>query len=223
MILKLPFWPPIHKLLVTNKQVIYKLFFVAYLLVGSLISLGYYFFSNNLELFLILAGIAGKFGTIALFLFLGTLLPGIMQRFKIFPLFSASIVLFRRQMGILMFLIGILHSSYISTIPAVMTGKLGLEYLPENGLMGIITLLLLFPVWLTSNDLSQKKFGKFWKTLQRLTYFALISIFLHVALVELSAAVLTVTVLLLELSSWLKVWFQKSTKKPQKKSSVLQS
>jgi DMSO/TMAO reductase YedYZ heme-binding membrane subunit len=209
--IKLPFWPPIHKLLVTNQKIIYKLFFVAYILVGSLIPLGYYLFSSNLDLFLLIAGVAGKFGTIALILFLGTLIPGILQRFKIFPLVGASIVLFRRQMGILMFLIGILHSSYISTIPAVMTGNVGLEYLPKNGLMGIITLLFLLPVWLTSNDFSQRKFGKYWKTLQRLTYFALIAIFLHVALVELSAAILTITVLLFELTSWLKVWFQKSS------------
>jgi sulfoxide reductase heme-binding subunit YedZ len=214
MTFRLPFWPPIHKFLVVNKNIIFKLFFVAYLVVAGLIPLGFYLFTNNLNAYVAVAKISNKFGTIALFLFLGTLLPGILQRFKVFPLFAASIVLFRRQMGILMFLIASLHSMYISTIPAVVSGNVGLEFFPENGLAGMITLIILFPVWLTSNDISMRKLGTFWKTLQRLTYFALISIFLHVAWVETSAAVLTVTVILLEFSSWIKVWFFKTEKIP---------
>jgi DMSO/TMAO reductase YedYZ heme-binding membrane subunit len=204
--MKIFFWPPIHKFLVVNKKIVNFLFSFTTILVGVLIPLGYYLFDTNLELFLVISKVANKFGTIALFLFLGTLIPGILKRFKVLPLFSASIALFRRQMGILMFLVGILHSSYLSTIPAVMTSRVGFEFMQWTDIAGVVTLMILFPVWLTSNDLSMRKFGVFWKTLQRLTYFALISIFLHVAWVATLPAVLTFIVLALELASWIKVW-----------------
>lgn len=200
-------WRPIHLFLVKNQNVIRKLFFVSYILCVVAIILGFYLFVANQEIYIFLYLLSGKVGTVALILFLGTLVPGILRRFKILPLFSASIVLFRRQMGILMFLCALVHSMYIATIPAFMSGVTSLDALPPNALTGMLTILILLPVWLTSNDISQKKFGKFWKTIQRLTYFALITIFFHVSMVEKSAAVLISTVFLAQVTSWLKVWF----------------
>ncbi len=200
-------WRPIHLFLVKNQNLVRKLFFVSYIFCVVAIVLGFYLFTVNQDLYISLYLLSGKVGTVALLLFLGTLVPGILKRFRILPLVSASIVLFRRQMGILMFLCALVHSMYISTIPAFMSGVTSLDALPPNALTGMLTILILLPVWLTSNDISQKKFGKFWKTIQRLTYFALITIFFHVAMVEKSAAILTTVVFLAEVASWVKVWF----------------
>lgn len=203
-------WGPIHIFLVKNQLLIKRLFFLAYALSVFLIVFGFYLFQNAPDWYIVFYSLSGKVGTVALFLFLGTLMPGIFQRFKVLPLFSASIVLFRRQIGILMFFCALVHSMFISTIPTLMSGTTSLDQLPPNALTGIFIILILFPVWITSNDISQKKLGKWWKTIQRLTYFAMITIFIHVALIEKSAAILTVTVFSLEIASWVKVWFFKS-------------
>lgn len=200
-------WRPIHIFLVQNQNLIKRFFFLTYAICVFLIVLGFYLFKENPDLYIVLYSLAGKVGTIALVLFLGALLPGIFQRFKFLPLVSASIVLFRRQIGILMFFCALVHSMYISTIPAIMSGITSLDELPPNALTGMLTIIILFPVWITSNDISQKKLGKFWKTIQRLTYFAMITIFFHVAMIEKSAAVLTITVFALEIASWVKIWF----------------
>lgn len=203
--IKLPFWPPIHKLLVKNQNLIKNLFVISYVFSVLLIILGFYLYQFNLNLFFLIYPLAGNFGTVSLLLFAVSLVPGILQRLKILPLFSASIVLFRRQIGIMMYFMALLHSMFISTIPAIMSNSFGLDSLPKNGLTGVVTLLILFPVWLTSNDFSQKKLGKFWKILQRLTYIAMFTIFIHVALVEFSAAAIIIILLFFESISWFKV------------------
>lgn len=195
---------------------------MSYIFCTFMIVAGFYFYSNQKDIFNVLFLISNKFGTIALFLFLGSLLPGIFQRFKNFPLFSASMILFRRQVGILMYFMALMHSMYISTIPAIINNSFSLENLPSNGLTGVLTLSILFPVWITSNDLSQKYMGKWWKIIQRLTYFAMISLFLHVALVEKSAALLTFSVFGLEITSWINVWFF-NKKKSESNSAILKS
>lgn len=202
-------WRPIHILLVQNQVVIKKVFLITYILCTLAVLLGFYLFSAFPEIYLFFYKFSGKIGGVSLYLFLLALLPGIFQRFKVLPLWSASIVLFRRQIGILMFFFAIIHSMYIFTIPAIMFGVTGLEQLSLNAITGIATIVILFPVWITSNDISQKKMGKLWKTVQRLTYFAMIAIFFHVALIETFTAFLTGTVFILELASWLKIWFFK--------------
>ncbi len=106
-----------------------------------------------------------------------------------------------------MFLTALIHSFYTFTIIAVMTSQFKPELLSSREIWGSLSLMILLPVWLTSNDFSQKKLGKFWKMLQRLTYFSLIVIFLHVSFAELKWAIITFLVILIELASWIKVWF----------------
>lgn len=214
MKITLPFWPPIHKLLVINQKLIKNLFFFGYIISVLYVVLGFYLYSSEFKTYLFLYQLAGKFGTLSMLLFVTSLLPGIFQRFKVLPLFSASIVLFRRQIGILMYFLAMVHSMYISSIPAIVNQSFDLNSMPKNVLAGMLTLSVLFPVWITSNDISQRKFGKWWKYIQRLTYIAMLFLFAHVALVERSAALLIGAVFVLEVASWIKVWFFKSEKKP---------
>lgn len=205
--LKIPYWINVHKLLTRYQGLIFKLFIVAYALGFSLIGLGFYLYNALPEVFALIYEAGHLIGTVALGLFLTTLIPGILGRFKIFPLFSASIVLFRRQIGILMFIVALIHSFYLNTIPAIMTSTLGPEFMETSDVIGSVALMILLPVWLTSNDFSQKSFGRFWKTIQRLTYFALIAIFVHVALHSFKLGLIALIVFIFEAASWIKVWF----------------
>lgn len=217
--LTVPYWAKVHKLLVQYKKQIFIMFIIAYIMGISLVSFGFLLYSFVPSIFNIISGFGGEIGTLALLLFLTTLMPGIFKRFRIFPLLSSSIVLFRRNIGILMFITALVHSFYTYTIPAVMTSSFGPEFLTSREILGSLSLMILFPVWITSNDFSQRKLGKFWKMLQRLTYFALIAIFLHVSFTDLKWAVITLIVFGMEIASWIKVWYfdKKKFLKPQLK------
>ncbi|GIK83579.1 MAG: hypothetical protein BroJett025_02010 [Patescibacteria group bacterium] len=212
MTIHLPFWIPIHTVLATNQKTIKSVFFILYLLGFLGIGFGFFLFNSNLELYVTLAELATKFGTISLYLFLLTLVPGILQRLNVVVLLSTSVVLFRRQIGIVMYILALLHSFYLSIIPQVMTSDLRLQNFATREIYGLIAILILFPVWITSNDVSQKKFGRFWKSIQRLTYIAMFFIYLHVAAIEKSAQLLTAIVILLEIISWIKIWLRRPTR-----------
>ncbi len=215
--LKLPYWIKVHKLLVKHKKVIFNLFTFSYVFGVILIVFGFIFFNSFPLAYLFIRSLAKSIGTLALLMFLTTLIPGVFSRFKIFPLFSSSIVLFRRQIGILMFITAIIHSFYLFTIPGIMTSQLGPEFLTTREVLGSLSLIILLPAWITSNDYSQKKFGKFWKMIQRVTYFSLVTIFLHVALSSSKLGLITFAVMALELSSWIKIWFLEKRSKKIKK------
>jgi sulfoxide reductase heme-binding subunit YedZ len=172
-------------------------------------------FRNPQQIFVVLK-ISGKLGTASLLLFSLTLLPGIIMRLKLVPKLTLPIATlitpFRRHIGILMFITAFVHMSFSSTLPyialqLISTGKVVLP--PPFRLfeqIGLIGWMLLLPVWLTSNDFSMKKLGKWWKRLQRLTYLALWLIFIHVALQKELLALFLLVVGLLEIYSWVSVW-----------------
>lgn len=155
-----------------------------------------------------------KLGEIATMLYVVTLAPGIITRLQWFPQLTqpiASIILpFRRHFGILMFLTAFVHLSFTTTLPHFARYDFKPpQLLPPLALfqwMGLIAWLCLLPLWLTSNDLSQKKLGKTWKILHRFTYFALIFIFLHTALQGVIWMYLIGTTLVLEALSWIVSW-----------------
>lgn len=182
---------------------------------------------------LLLMQISGKLGTISLFLFVLTLFPGIITRLQLnhrsLTTIATLLTPFRRQLGILMFITALLHMSLSTTLP-----KIALELIPVGNVselslvekfqlaskafppslrlfeqVGIVAWVILLPVWLTSNDFSQKVLGRKWKTLQRLTYLALWFIFAHVAMQSQPVVVLLLVVGLLEMYSWVLVWRRK--------------
>lgn len=182
---------------------------------------------------LLLMQISGKLGTISLFLFVLTLFPGIITRLHLnqrsLTIIATLLTPYRRQLGILMFITALLHMSFSTTLP-----KIAFELIPVGNLsdlsfvekfqlaskafppslrlfeqVGMVAWVILLPVWLTSNDFSQKFLGRKWKSLQRLTYLALWFIFSHVAMQSQPVAVLLLLVGLLEIYSWVLVWRRK--------------
>lgn len=185
-------------------------------------------------LFILLIGQMGKLlGLLSLVLFCLTLLPGILTRLKIWTEVTLPVATlitpFRRNLGILMFVSAFVHMSLSTTLPFVALQLVSIRSLLALTLgqkltaifstfppplrlfehLAIIGWMILLPVWLTSNDLAQKKLGKWWKRVQRLTYLAIWFIMGHVALQSSLWAVMVGVVAVLEVTSWVKVGLRK--------------
>lgn len=180
--------------------------------------------------------VGNTMGTISLLLFCITLLPGIITRLRWHRAYTQPIAVMitplRRHLGILMFLTAFAHMSFVISLPHIAqvlslsrssdapfsndTLVIILDSLPPPLVLfeqfAVIAWLLLIPVWLTSNDFSQRKLGGNWKKIQRLTYAALWFIFAHVALQAHVMAAFVGIVGILELTSWIMYWQRQSSK-----------
>lgn len=145
-----------------------------------------------------------KAGEVALILYLGTLLPGIAKRMGWVVQLVAAVMPYRRHLGIMMFWLAIIHYAFVFLLP-IAFGQVPF-YQTVTTTFGLLTLLMLLPLWLTSNDTSLRRLGRFWKVLHRLTYVALLLLFGHVA-VQLSKWLFpTLIVIGMELVSWSVYW-----------------
>lgn len=141
-------------------------------------------------------------GKTALIFYLLTIIPGITRRFGLTSKIIIPLTLFRRQFGVLMYLLTLTHYS-------LMRGILLLQGikpfpLPWFEVAGFLAFVLLTPMFLTSNDQSVRKLGKNWKKIHSLTYLIIWLIFLHLALQRLSLwSILAFTGLFLQILSFL--------------------
>jgi DMSO/TMAO reductase YedYZ heme-binding membrane subunit len=199
---------PVQMFLVQKKSVILQFCFAAYLLLGAVYVVGVPLFGALPKNFSVLLEIGGKFGTISVLFYALTLMPGILKRLQILPVIQVSLMLFRRQFGILMFLFAINHSGYSLLFPTLaLTGAPPMT-LSTREIFGTIAEFVLFPLFITSNDLSLRKLGKWWKVIHKLTYVALLFIFGHIVLLggELTLKLLVGGLIGLELISWIVYW-----------------
>jgi sulfoxide reductase heme-binding subunit YedZ len=144
-----------------------------------------------------------KFGSLAALLYVATLIPGMLKRFDVLPLTRAGFKLPRRQVGVTVFLLALVHQWLVRFIPVILETGSVFPITWHVG-AGMLSLTLLFPLWLTSNDLSVKKLGKWWDIIHALTYVAMFTIMLHVALAgERSIALIVLIAILVELASWI--------------------
>ncbi|MCC6711539.1 MAG: ferric reductase-like transmembrane domain-containing protein [Candidatus Pacebacteria bacterium] len=177
----LPFmW--LQKFVTTNQQVIKK---ISYLLMAGLISFfcltlinkSYRIYWNEL---------GSKSASISLVLFWITLVPGILKRFQFKSIFipiRVILMLFRRQIGILMYLFALTHYFWSRFLPIwLINGDLLSFSLFE--FFGLGAFMLAFPMFITSNELSVNKLGKLWKTIHSVTYIIIWLLFLHVVIRE---------------------------------------
>jgi DMSO/TMAO reductase YedYZ heme-binding membrane subunit len=196
-------YKPIHVWLVKNHPFFVKLFSLLVYSILAFIVLGFIFYQ---QLPLIFYEIGSKVGTLAVAVYSLTLMPGILKRLNQLPFIRASLFLFRRQLGVLAFLLILLHSSFVVTIPSIQEGVF-IPQLNTRQTYGVIAMWLLFPLWLTSNNFSAKKLGKFWGVLHKLTYLALFFVMLHVALLSLKTGAVLLLVLIAEIVSWINKLF----------------
>ena len=141
------------------------------------------------------------FGRTALTLLGIVVLPGILGRFAIEIKITRIITLFRRQLGILVFVLAFSHYQLVRGI-SIYTGQIPLMPRPVFEVLGTSALFLVFFMFLTSNNFSQKKLGKNWKRLHRVVYLILWLLVLHTGLQRISIwSVFILTFAILEVAS----------------------
>jgi len=154
----------------------------------------------------------GKFcGLIAVYLFLATLIPGIAKRLKLANKIKHLYLflnLLRRQLGILTFMFVWYHFFFLRGLNSFQSGQI---YTPSALFewFGLIAFQLLFLLFITSNDLSVRRLGTWWKKLHSLTYIIIWFVMLHVVFTELSLAVIVFIFAIVEIYSLLYKLFQK--------------
>ena len=124
-------------------------------------------------------------GRLALIFYILTTIPGITKRFGLQHRLIQIILLFRRYLGISVYMLLIVHFSFMELIPSVLKGFFRFPP-PLFELFGITAATLLFFMFITSNDISTKLLGKWWWILHKVTYAIIWLIFFHVLLQRVS-------------------------------------
>ena len=120
----------------------------------------------------------------AITLYCVTLIPGMMKRFGYQHKAISIIRIFRRYIGISVFLFAFTHASFVRLIlflPQVIS-----LHTPAFQTFGLISLILLFFMFLTSNEFSVNKLGVWWYRLHWVTHIIMITVLLHVLLQRVS-------------------------------------
>jgi len=145
-------------------------------------------------------------GYLAIITYWLTLIPGMLSRLRLTVSGVGMLTTFRRTLGVLMFWETLIHMMFTLGWPMI----LGITPLTATAprLFGMGAVLVLIPLWITSNDLSMKVLGRKWKLIQRLTYLSLFLIFIHVSFFRGWWKFPTFLILLCELISWVSLWWR---------------
>lgn len=147
-------------------------------------------------------------GRIAITLYCITLIPGMTKRFGLTHKLFSLIRIFRRYIGISVFLFALTHASFVRLIlflPQV------LEFRILFQTFGLASLVLMFFMFLTSSDFSVNKLGIWWYRLHWVTHIIMITALLHTLLQRVSVwSILIGIVVVLQLTSFV-VAFSKKT------------
>lgn len=186
---------------VKHREKIITGFKVLYLILLTLLFTGgrsIYHVDQNFQSFYKLGVWSGR---LALSLYIVTTIPGISRRFGLKHKLFSLLHVFRRYLGISMYLFVSVHFWFVRGIPWFIKGLLKMTPALFE-IMGLTAYILTFFMFLTSNDLSVANLGIWWNRIHKLTYIIIFFIFLHVALQKLSIwTVLIGITLLAQISS----------------------
>ncbi len=176
---------------------------------------GGFFTITNSNLQPLFYALGKKSGQAAITLLGIVVIPGILGRFGIEIKVTRIITLFRRQLGITVFLLALTHYSLVRLLlwfSGALTFKLPLSALES---MGTFAFYIFFLMFFTSNNFSVKRLGRWWKRLHRFVYVALWLLVLHTGLQRISIwSVGIFTVATLEVASLIYSYFKKKLAKP---------
>ena len=182
-----------------NKPAVLLITNVLYLLLIGIIVATTYSIYNDQEFYNIFAENRAWFGRAALLVLLIVITPGILGRFNIQIKITRVITLYRRRLGILVFMLAFTHYHIISLPKLVGTEP---NVLPLFQIFGLTALVILFVMFLTSNNFSQRRLGKWWKRLHRLIYVVVLLILIHTLMQRVSIwSILAGIFFVLEVSS----------------------
>jgi DMSO/TMAO reductase YedYZ heme-binding membrane subunit len=140
-------------------------------------------------------------GQLALIFYVLTTIPGIARRFGIKHKLISILMIYRRYIGISMFMFLLIHYWILRGVDTFFHNLFPLPR-PLFETLGFMAYILTFLLFLTSNDFSVKFFGKFWWWIHKLTYLIVWFIFLHVFLQDVSIwSILIGTTALLQIAS----------------------
>ncbi|MBT4123859.1 MAG: hypothetical protein HN981_00530 [Candidatus Pacebacteria bacterium] len=148
-----------------------------------------------------------KAASISLISFWLTLIPGILKRLQISKIFvpiRTILMIFRKEIGISTYVLALLHYGWSRILP-ILAIKGDLLSFNLFEVFGLISFILMTPLFLTSNNWSMHNLGKTWKKLHKLSYFIVWVLFLHVIIREIDIkAVITLFIASLEIVSLIK-------------------
>lgn len=156
----------------------YKKYFKIFIYVQIIVFIiSLFFYDYNLKL-------AGAFsGKFSIWVFWVIAIPGIFQRFRVknkLQKIQLFLMKYRRYLGIAMFNFAFIHFMWMRGFDMI---RLGIpSNIPLYQLFGSLALILITPLFLTSNNFSVKKLGKYWKTLHTLVYPVMFLLVLHTTL-----------------------------------------
>lgn len=175
----------IYRFIATKTGLVKQLFFLGYVFIVLFLLLSSYLISTQSVLEPIIYGIGKKFGQLSLLILALIVTPGILGRFRLEIPVSRIITAYRRQLGITTFLLAFSHASIVRILPKLL-GIIPIFPLLVFETLGQFALLILFFMFLTSNNFSVKKLGKNWKRLHRFVYVVLWLLVLHTGLQRIS-------------------------------------
>lgn len=135
------------------------------------------FYNYDLKL---VGAFSGKF---SIWTFWIIAIPGIFQRFRVknkLQKIQLFLMKHRRYLGIIMFNFAFIHFMWMRGFDIIQSGIP--RNIPLYQVFGSFALILTTPLFLTSNNFSVKKLGKYWKTLHTLVYPIMFLLVLHTAL-----------------------------------------
>lgn len=165
---------------VKNKSQVISIFKIVYLVLVIFLLAGSWSIYFQTNLFSFFYSKAILFGQIGLLLYIVTTIPGITRRFNIRHPLIQVVMLFRRYIGITVFLSVLIHYWFQRGILLLQRGF----FLPQTlfEYMGFFAFSLLFLMFLTSNEVSVKRLGRWWGRIHSVTYVVVWLIFLHTVL-----------------------------------------
>lgn len=143
-------------------------------------------------------------GRAAVMMLAVVLVPGILGRFGIQIKVTRVLTFYRRQLGIMTFLLAFTHGMLVRNVARFALGWYPINLAPVFELFGSFALSLMFLLFITSNDASVVRMGPWWKRLHRLVYIIVLLVLFHTLLQRVSTwSILIGVVAILELVSLL--------------------
>ncbi len=197
-------WQPIHVWLVQRRGWSQPVMRLATLITILILVSATIVYLVGPKYYYLVSQLGVKSADVAVILYIGSLIPGILKRLDILAMPRASMMMFRRELGDLAFLAGMTHGLLVRLLPKFLSPVLigAIPPLPE--LIGLLALIVLIPLYATSNDFMIAKLGIWWSRIHRLTYLALGLLIFHTAWFSFQISLLLVFVGIIEIASYTK-------------------
>ncbi len=174
-----------------HKQDLIRGFYMLYAFIAGLLVLFAYWTTQNINR-AAMYEVGTTSGQLALVIFCVVITPGILRRFGIRNMMTSFLMVIRRHLGITMFSLAFLHYASIRLFPIIFGGVPPVIPPPLFEFMGVAALYALSPIFVTSNDISVRKLGAWWRRIHSMVYFIVWLIFAHVALQRISIWTVTI-------------------------------